>query len=117
MSVSARDRKAVIYSEVERLRALLDLKDQQLAAKDEEIERLRAQLDAPSAQPTTPEAPRAQSTMSPARARMEMTRRLAVVCKATVKWAGDQGFQQYKHGAWVPVPAHMVNYATKGLEA
>ena len=32
MSVSARDRKSVIYSEVERLRALLDLREQQLRA-------------------------------------------------------------------------------------
>lgn len=108
MSVSMKDRKSVIYSEVERLRALLDQQDQRLRAQDEEIARLRAQ----------PAAPAMAGCCWPCGgARIEMTRRLAVVCKATVKWDDELGFQQYKQGAWVSVPAHLVNCAAKGLEA
>lgn len=57
MSVSARDRKSVIYSELERFRALRDQQTQQLRAQDEEIARLKAvrrpSNAAPSAQSLT----------------------------------------------------------------
>ena len=113
MSVSARDRKSVIYSEVERLRNLLDKQDQQLHAQREEIGRLRARLEAPRAQP---EAPRAQSTMSPARTRMELMKRLAITCEASVKWVEGQGFRQYKDGSWVAIPTHTIEFVAKGIE-
>lgn len=38
MSVSMKDRKSVIYGEVERLRALLDRRDQQIEALEERFE-------------------------------------------------------------------------------
>ena len=44
MSISRRDKKAVIYGEVERLRHLLD-------ARDREIERLKARPSAPAPRP------------------------------------------------------------------
>jgi hypothetical protein len=48
MSVSSRDRKDVIYAELQRLRQLVDQQEQQLRAANEEIERLSAQRQAPS---------------------------------------------------------------------
>ena len=44
MSVSMKDRRAVIYGEVERLRSLLDQRDQQIASQTETIRRRDAQL-------------------------------------------------------------------------
>lgn len=118
MSVSSRSTKAVMYSEIERMRDLLDLqdqrlraqseelarKDQQLRAAHEEIERLRAQ----GARPQAPE-------VSDRRTRITLMRRLAITCKATVKWVDGVGFQQYVHGEWQPVPAHLIEYASKNL--
>ena len=55
MSISMRSTKAQMYSEVERLRDLLDRQDQQLRAQSEEIARLKA-----ARQPSN-SAPRAQT--------------------------------------------------------
>ena len=44
-----------------------------------------------------------------------MTRRLAVVCKASVKWVDGAGFQQYVGGSWLPVPAHTVAFVSNNL--
>ena len=107
MSVSIRDRKSVIYSEVERLRALLDRQDQQLRAQSEELAQLRAQREAPR--------PAAAQPVSPSRARNELMRRLAITCKASVKWVDGQGFRQYVRGEWMPIPTHLIEYVSKNL--
>jgi hypothetical protein len=105
MSVSSRDRKSVIYAEVERLRALLDRQEQQLRAQSEELARLRAQREEAS-------RPRA---VSPTRARNELMRRLAITCKASVKWVDGQGFRQYVRGQWMPIPTHLIDYVSSNL--
>lgn len=118
MSVSARDRKAVIYGEVERLRHLLDQQEQQLRAQSEELERKDQQLRAQSEEleRLRAQSPRPQSPeVSGRRTRIELIRRLAVTCKATVKWVDGVGFQQYVRGEWRPVPAHLIDYASAGL--
>lgn len=109
MSVSSRDRKAVIYAEVERLRALLDQQEQQLRAQHEEIARLRARLRAER------EAAPQPRTMPASRARNELMRRLAITCKASVRWVDGQGFRQYKDGNWVAVPSHLIDYVSSNL--
>ncbi|HEY8343510.1 MAG TPA: hypothetical protein VIK75_11055 [Calditerricola sp.] len=111
MSVSSRDRKSVIYAEVERLRALLDQKEQQLRAQSEEIAQLRARLRAGR------EAAPQPRTMPTGRPRSELMRRLAITCKASVKWVDGQGPRQYVRGEWVPIPSHLIDYVSKSLGA
>ena len=120
MSVSMKDRRAVIYGEVERLRSLLDQRDQQIANQAETIRRrdaqlveLRAQLSAP--QPSA--APLSEPKLSERGARNLLMKRLAITCKASVKWVDGAGFRQYKDGNWVAVPTHTIEFVSKGLTA
>lgn len=106
MSVSMRSTKAALYSEIERLRELCNWQEQQLSAQRDELAQLRAQLRAQRAQHE--EAPRP----SP-RVRNELMRRLAIICKASVRWVDGQGFRQYVHGEWRPVPSHLIDYASE----
>lgn len=110
MSVSSRDRKSVIYAEVERLRALLDQQEQQLRAQHEEIAQLRARLRA-----EREAAPQPRAMPASRRARNELMRRLAITCKASVRWVDGQGFRQYKDGNWVAVPSHLIDYVSSNL--
>lgn len=118
MSVSSRSPKAVMYSEIERLRALLDQRDLQIATqaetirrRDAEIERLRAPATPPRPEP----APRPAPERSDRGTRNLMMKRLAITCKASVKWVDGQGFRQYKDGRWVGIPTHTVEFIAKGI--
>lgn len=120
MSISSRSTKAAMYSEIERLRSLLDQRDQQIANQAETIRRrdaqlveLRAQLSAP--QPSA--APLSEPKLSERGLRNELMRRLAITCKASVKWVDGAGFRQYKDGNWVAIPTHTIEFASKGLTA
>lgn len=100
MSISMRSTKAQMYSEIERLRELCDLQSQQL----------RAALDKAEREPALSEP-----TLSERGTRNLMMKRLAVTCKAPVKWVDGQGFRQYKDGNWVVIPAHTIQYVAKGI--
>ena len=93
MSVSARDRKSVIYSEVERLRQLLDRQTQQLRAQSEELERLRA-----SAKPQAPERSERSS-------KLETLKYFATKFRCTARLR-DGVIELYsrKRQCWVAVP-------------
>ena len=122
MSISSRSTKSAMYSEIERLRALLDLREQQhratcaelsaeKAAHSDTYERLKELERAP--QPAA--APRPEPALSERGTRNLMMKRLAVTCKASVKWVDGQGFRQYKDGNWVVIPAHTIQYVAKGI--
>lgn len=119
MSISSRSTKVAMYSEIERLRALLDQHEQQARADYEDLARaldkaererdeLRAQLSAP--QPSA-------APLSERGTRNLLMKRLAVTCQTSVKWVDGQGFKQYKDGNWVAVPTHTVDFVAKGLNA
>ena len=110
MSVSSRSPKAVMYPEIERLRALLDQRDLQIANQAETIRRRDAQLDELRAQLSEPK-------LSERGLRNELMKRLAVTCKASVKWIDGAGFRQYKDGNWVAIPTHTIEFVSKGLTA
>lgn len=111
MSISSRSTKAAMYSEIERLRSLLDRQEQQLRAQHEEIAQLRARLRAQREAAPQPRTMPARST------RHELMKRLAITLKTSVKWVDGQGFKQYKDGNWVAVPAHTIEFVSKNLEA
>lgn len=93
MSVSARDRKSVIYSEVERLRDLLDQQTQRLRAQSEEIARLRA-----SARPQAPDTSERSAQLKALKAFASKFR-----CTARLR---DGVIELYskKRSCWVAVP-------------
>lgn len=102
MSVSSRDRKAVIYAEVEKLRHLLDQKDQQLSSAHAEIERKDQQLRAAHEEierlRARPQAPR----ISERSARLKA---FATKYRCTARWSGDTiELYSKKRGCWVAVP-------------
>lgn len=113
MSVSSRSTKAAMYSEIERLRYLLDLRDIQIATQAETIRRLEAKVEELSAALSAPQ-PKA-APHSERSSRIPLMKRLAIVCKASIKWVDGQGFRQYKDGNWVAVPTHTVEFAAKGI--
>lgn len=114
MSISTRSTKAAMYSEIERLRALLDQRDLQIATQAETIRRRDAQIEELSA-PQPSAAPRGRT---PTHTRNEMMKRLAITCQTTVKWVDGQGFKQYIPArGWVAVPQHTVEYVSKGMRA
>ena len=120
MSISSRSTKAAMYSEIERLRSLLDQRDQQIANQAETIRRRDAQLDELRAQPPAPQpsaAPLPEPKLSERGARNLLMKRLAITCKASVKWIDGAGFRQYKDGNWVAIPTHTIEFASKGLTA
>lgn len=109
MSISSRSTKAAMYSEIERLRSLLDQRDLQIANQAETIRRRDAQIkDLSAPQPSA-------APLSERGARNEVMKRLAVTCKASVKWVDGQGFKQYKDGNWVAVPTHTIEFVSKGI--
>lgn len=111
MSISSRSTKAAMYSEIERLRSVLDQRDQQIANQAETIRRRDAKIEALSA-PQPSAAP-----LSERGARNEMMKRLAITCRASVKWVDGQGFRQYKDGNPVAIPTHTIDFVTKGITA
>ena len=117
MSVSSRSTKAAMYSEIERLRALLDQRDNQIASLEEKVLRRDAKIEELSASRSAPQpsaAPRAPE-VSDRGTRNLMMKRLAITCKASVKWVDGQGFRQYKDGSWVAIPTHTIEFITKGI--
>ena len=93
MSVSSRDRKSVIYSEVERLRQLLDQQTHQLRAQSEELAQLRA-----SAKPQATER-------SERRTQLEALKHFATKFRCTARLR-DGVIELYsrKRQRWVAVP-------------
>ena len=116
MSISSRSTKAAMYSEIERLRALVEQRDAQIANQAETIRRRDAQIEALSA-PQPSAAPLSEPKLSERGLRNELMKRLAITCKASVKWVDGAGFRQYKDGNWVAVPTHTIEFVSKGLTA
>lgn len=128
MSVSSRSTKAAMYSEIERLRALLDQRVErlrallnqrgnQIASLEEKVLRREAKIEELSAlisAPQPPAAPR-EPELSDRGTRNLMMKRLAITCKASVKWVDGQGFRQYKEGNWVAIPTHTIEFIAKGI--
>lgn len=114
MSISMRSTKAQMYSEIERLRDLLDRREQQARADYEDLARA---LDKAERERDELRAQRQAPDNSERVARNQLMKRLAITCKASVKWVDGQGFRQYKDGNWVAVPTHLVRYDTEGLGA
>lgn len=107
MSVSMKDRKAVIYGEVERLRALLDQQNAQIAMQAETIRRLQEREAKSEEQPAAEDR---EVTIS----KIEIGKRLAVLMKRSVRNAQGGGFESYVDGEWVAVPERVVRYACGG---
>ena len=137
MPVSSRSPKAVMYSEIERLRALLDQRDNQIASLEEKVLRRDAKIEELSAslalaiqqhRATCAELRAEKEAHSDTYHRMRsepelldrstrnlMMKRLAITCKASVKWVDGQGFRQYKDGRWVAIPTHTIEFIAKGI--
>lgn len=113
MSISSRSTKAAMYSEIERLRAVLDLRNNLIAAQWETIRRLEAKIEELSASRPAPQP--SAAPLSDRNTRHEMMKRLAITCKASVKWVDGQGFRQYKNGSWVFIPTHIIDFVAKGI--
>lgn len=136
-AVNARSRKDVMYGEIERLRALLDAQDSQLAMQAETIERLqtrvanakrvyveqRSQIDALKAKseerpcecPTTygdvVVHDRDCRHAEPIAADVaEIARRVAVLLKRSTR-VREGRVEQYVDGAWGEVPRRVIRYA------
>lgn len=145
MSVSSRSTKAAMYSEIERLRALFDQRDLQIASleekvshRDAKIKELTQDLDATKYElhcshnrsadledklmetkvqlSQQLRAPQPSAAPLSERGTRNLTmKRLAITCKASVKWVDGQGFRQYKNGSWVAIPTHTIEFAAKGI--
>lgn len=119
MSISSRSTKAAMYSEIERLRALCDLRVQQHRATCAELSAEKAAHADTYAR--MKELERAlQPSAAPLSERVTrdlLMKRLAITCKASVKWVDGVGFRQYKDGNWVAIPTHTIDFVAKGLNA
>lgn len=139
MSVSSRSPKVVMYSGIERLRELLDQRDNQIASLEEKVLRRAAKIEELSASLTLATqqhrttcaelsaekaahadtyerlSQQPSAECSERRTRNLMMKRLAITCKASVKWVDGQGFRQYKDGSWVAIPTHTVEFVAKGI--
>lgn len=140
-TVSLRDTKAVIYAEVERLRALLDAQDGRLAMQAESIERLqtrvsnakavyidmRSQIAALKAKseerpcecPTTygdvvvhdRDCRHAEHNELVANTN-EVARRCSILLKRSTQ-ARDGRIEQYVDGEWIAVPQRVIRHASR----
>lgn len=122
MSISMKSSKSQMYSEIERLRALLDVRDANIVLQAETIERcddaithLRDKVE----DLTTQLQGRAQQTAARGdrATRMLITKRLAISLGATVRWNDDNGFEHYVDGQWNVVPRHTLEFVMRGLQA
>lgn len=114
MSVSMKDRKSIIYAEVERLRALLDERDGQLAMQAESIRRLQQRCEEREAKSEAEFEAAYSEADEVTLSKGEIARRLAILMKRTVRCAGDGKFESYVDKTWVTVPQRVVRYATEG---
>lgn len=133
-NVSQRDTKAVIYAEVERLRALLEEREAQITLQAESIERLqtrvsnakvvyldmRAEIEGRcrcidcggDRSEHDPWCPTMRETHGDTLAGdiKEVARRCAVLLKRSTRVEGGR-VMQYTDGEWTPVPQRVVRYA------
>lgn len=112
MSISMRSTKAQMYAEIERLRALLDHRNNQIASLEEKVLHLSAKIEELSASVS---APRPAPEDSDRVTRNLLMKRLAITCKASVKWVDGQGFRQFKEGNWVAIPARTLEFVAKEI--
>lgn len=115
MSISQRSTKAALYSEIERLRALLDVRDANIVLQAETIARREATIN----DLTTQLQGRARTTAARGdrATRMLITKRLAITLGSTVRWNDEYGFEYMHDGHWAVVPRHTLEFITRGLEA
>ena len=122
MSISMKSSKSQMYSEIERLRALLDVRDAKIVLQAETIKRRGEENLALSTEIeglTTMLQGRAQQTAARGdrATRMLITKRLAISLGATVRWNDDNGFEHYVDGQWNVVPRHTLEFVMRGLQA
>jgi hypothetical protein len=115
MSISMKSSKMQMYSEIERLRALLDVRDAGIRLQAETIERRDATID----ELTTQLQGRAQQTAARGdrATRMLIAKRLAVTLKSTVRWNDERGFEYMNDGHWSIVPSHTLTFVTSGTQS
>lgn len=124
MSVSMKSTKVQMYSEIERLRALLDQQQAQLAMQAESIRRMQEReakseeratcrvCDGGPGNNTRCSCPTEEREVT--LSKIEIGKRLAVLMKRSVRNAQGGGFESYVDGAWVAVPQRVVRYACGG---
>lgn len=115
MSISMKSSKSQMYSEIERLRALIDVRDAKIVLQAETIERcddaithLRDKVEG-RAQQTAARGDRAT--------RMLIIKRLAITLCATVRWDNTNGFEYRAPSGWVVVPNHTLAFVMNGIQA
>lgn len=117
-AINARSRKADMYAEVERLRALLDAQESELAMLREDNERLNQRIDRAI---TSYRALRAERDALKAKSEeqgaldidaKEIARRCALLLKRSTRVEGGR-VMQYTDGEWTPVPQRVLHYASK----
>lgn len=116
--ITVRSRKADMYAEIERLRALLDAQDSEVAMLRESNMRLEDRLanavDAFRALRAERDALKAKSEEQGALHRdlNEIARRASVLLKRSTQ-VRDGRVEQYVGGVWTPVPPRVLHYASK----
>lgn len=114
--ITVRSRKADMYEEIERLRALLDAQDSEVAMLRESNMRLEDRLanavDAFRALRAERDALKAKSEEQGALHRdlNEIARRASVLLKRTTQ-VRDGRVMQYADGEWTPVPQRVMKFA------
>ena len=117
-AINARSRKADMYAEVERLRALLDAQESELAMLREDNERLNQRIDRAI---TSYRALRAERDALKAKSEeqallasdaKEIARRCSVLLKRSTR-VNNGVVEQYKDEQWVAVPGRVLHYASK----
>lgn len=117
-AINARSRKADMYAEVERLRALLDAQESELAMLRESNARLTQRLDNAV---TSYRALRAERDALKAKSEeqallasdaKEIARRCSVLLKRSTR-VNNGVVEQYKDEQWVAVPKRVLHYASK----
>lgn len=115
-AINARSRKADMYAEVERLRALLDAQESELAMLRESNARLTQRIDNAV---TSYRALRAERDALKAKSEeqaqvdgdiKEVARRCALLLKRSTRVEGGR-VMQHIDGEWTPVPQRVVKFA------
>lgn len=104
MSISMRSTKQAMYSEIERLRALIDVTEQRITLLEETNARLTAK------------SPPAPVTPSDRRHRLIVMKRLAITLRTQVKYVEGEGFKALYHGGWDVVPKHTLEFVLNHSE-
>lgn len=114
-AINARSRKADMYAEIERLRALLDAQDSEVAMLKESNARLNERLDNAKREfiklRTERDALRAKSEEPVLLADLNtIAKRCATLLNRSTR-VRDGRVQQYVDGAWGEVPQRVMRYA------